>query len=208
MQNEEMMLAEALAFAAKKHEGQTRRNGTPYIYHPLTVAAMVKECGFGIPYQIVALLHDTLEDTDATEEEIAKFGSDILESVRLLTRRPGMDERIYVADILKNEMAAVVKNADKVHNLRDILSEGQVASIKYGKKADKYYRGLFSKALDDATDDALLWKKPDEKKVLPEILLKDMELYSARKEKMQKQILYCGRYRDDLPACNALRKAL
>lgn len=158
--NEHELFAKALAFAAEKHVNQKRRDGTPYIYHPLTVANLVKEAGYGIKYQIVAILHDTLEDTDATEEEIQIFGDDVLHSVKLLTRLPGMDEEKYIEEILNDHMAAVTKNADKIHNLWELAfidSAGQKRSEsaksfgkRYIEKSRKYYQGKFSSALDDS----------------------------------------------------------
>lgn len=154
------MFTKALIFAAQKHDGQTRRQGTPYIYHPIKVAKMVEEAGYGEKYQIVALLHDTLEDTNTTEEELKQFGEDVLEAVKLLTREKGMDEEIYVSKILENHLASVVKNADKIDNLYDSAFNGNPGDIrdkkdekwgrKYLDKAKKYYKGKFSPALDDA----------------------------------------------------------
>lgn len=155
--------SEALEFAARKHKEQTRNDGvTPYIYHPISVAELVKKTGFGIDYQIVAILHDTLEDTDATEDEIRYFGEDILEAVKLLTRAKGADENEYVAAILQNELASVVKNADKISNLWDSCFNGVVGekrtdeakafADRYIKKAEKFYQGKFSKAMDDSIE--------------------------------------------------------
>lgn len=155
--------SEALEFAARKHKEQTRNDGvTPYIFHPISVAELVKKTGFGIDYQIVAIIHDTLEDTDATEDEIRYFGVDILEAVKLLTRPDGADENEYVAAILQNELARVVKNADKICNLWDSCFNGVVGekrtdkaksfAERYIKKTEKFYQGKFSKAMDDAIE--------------------------------------------------------
>ena len=152
-------LSKAVAYAAKKHATQVRNEGTPYIYHPLAVAEMVKNMGFGLKYQITAVLHDTLEDTDATEEELRSlFGDEVTDAVVLLTRHHGEDEEKYVDRILKNHIAAVVKNADKINNLCESTFIGRTGEIrsedatafawKYLDKAVKYYRNRFSPALN------------------------------------------------------------
>ena len=77
----------ARAFASEKHQGQKRIGGDDYITHPIAVCELVKAQGYGEDYQIAALFHDLLEDTDATEEEILKYGNpEILEAVKLLTK--------------------------------------------------------------------------------------------------------------------------
>ena len=130
--------------------------------------------------QIVALLHDTLEDTDATEEDLRIFGEDVVHAVKLLTRAKRAGEEEYVKNVLSDPMAAVVKNADKISNLYDSAFSGIVGQVrsekakkfakKYVEKARKYYAHKFSPALDDAIEkvDALLedeyvrdWQTPN-----------------------------------------------
>ena len=160
---EQYLFNEAVAYAARKHVGQTRKDGTPYIYHPLKVAELVKEAGYDLKYQIAAVLHDTLEDTDATEDEIGKFGEDVLEAVRLVTRPEGMDEAEYVAKILENHMASAVKNADKIHNMIDLRTCGNPEWAKrYTQKVRKYYDGKFSAALDIVISDIVTERSDSE----------------------------------------------
>ena len=112
----------ALAFAAKKHEGQFRIGGLPYITHPVAVAGIVKEKGGDTDAVITALFHDLLEDTDATEEEILSFGNKkILHSVKLLTKQRNYVMKNYVEGIRKDGMAFLVKGADRLHNLRSAV---------------------------------------------------------------------------------------
>ncbi len=110
----------ALSFAEKKHNGQFRIGGAPYITHPVAVAEYLKEKGFNTDHQIAALFHDLLEDTDATEQELLEHGGneEIVHVVRLLTKPKDCNMREYVSKIRQNEMAFAVKNADRLHNLR------------------------------------------------------------------------------------------
>ena len=82
---------DALRFARQKHEGQLRDDGKPYFKHILDVIDILIEDGSGWEGKLlVAALHDTLEDTDATYEELCeKFGIDAAETVKLLTKFKG-----------------------------------------------------------------------------------------------------------------------
>ena len=158
--NKEEKLAKAIAFAAKKHANQKRKDGTPYIFHPLTVAELLKRYGYDIDYQVAGVLHDVLEDTDATDEEVKAFGEDVYKAVKLVTRPKGADEAEYVKNILANRMAAAVKNADKIHNMCDIVTtNNKNAIVNYAEKAEKYYEGRFSYALDIEIGKALYASK-------------------------------------------------
>lgn len=109
----------AIRFAAEKHKGQFRIGGDEYITHPMAVAEIVRQNGYGIDVQIAALFHDLLEDTDATENEILALSNEnVLEAVKLLTKQKGYVMESYVSAIRKNEMAFSVKGADRLHNLR------------------------------------------------------------------------------------------
>lgn len=144
------LFTKALIFAAEKHVGQCRQNGTPYIWHPIGVAKLVADAGYGIPYQIAALFHDTLEDTDATEKEIAEFGDDILHAVKLLTKRKGVSIQEYVNGVLTCQMATVVKNFDIIHNCNDAMNADVEWACRYLKKSKDSYYGKFSSSADNA----------------------------------------------------------
>ena len=109
----------AMELATKKHAGQVRMGGMPYIVHPVAVADIVNRWGYGVDYIIAAFFHDLLEDTDATDEEIRAIGGDaVLEAVHALTKTDGYVMSDYVAGIMANDIARVVKAADRLHNLR------------------------------------------------------------------------------------------
>lgn len=121
----------ALEFAAEKHAGQKRIGGDDYITHPMAVCEIVKAQGYGEAYQIAALFHDLLEDTNATEEEILRLGNqEILTAVKLLTKQKGYDMAEYIGAIKKDEIAFVVKAADRLHNLQCAL----VTSAEFKRK--------------------------------------------------------------------------
>lgn len=148
---EQELFEKALCFATEKHSGQTRQDGSPYIYHPIKVAEFLKDAGYDLRYQMAGLLHDVLEDTDATEDEVRFFGDDIFAAVKLVTRPAGVDENAYVTAILQNPMATAVKNADKIHNMTDIVTATDKQWAKnYVKKVKKHYAGKFTLALDAA----------------------------------------------------------
>ena len=122
----------ALDFATEKHKGQKRIGGDDYIMHPIAVCKMVKDKGFGEDYQITALFHDLLEDTDATVEEIVRLGNqEILQAVKILTKQKGYDMAKYICAIKSNDIARVVKAADRLHNLQCALITNTEFKRKY-----------------------------------------------------------------------------
>lgn len=147
---EEQMLVKALAYANEKHKDQKRKDGTPYIFHPVRVALLLKERGYDEKHQLVGLLHDTLEDTDATVEEIMEFGPEVAEAViRLSKNHAESIPEGYFKGILANPIAKAVKNADRLDNLNDAINSGNPAfMIKYLNESKQYFLGKFSDELD------------------------------------------------------------
>ena len=121
----------ALSFATEKHKGQKRIGGNDYITHPIAVCEKVKNLGYGEDYQITALFHDLLEDTNATEKEILSYGNDeVLNAVKLLTKQKGYDMQEYIDAIKRNKIALVVKGADRLHNLECAL----ITNVEFKRK--------------------------------------------------------------------------
>ncbi len=121
---------DAYEYAKAHHEGQLRKDGTPYITHPIEVAHLVAELGLDADSIMAALLHDTIEDTDATHEEVAKrFGAtvaDLVEGVTKLTRvkHTSVEEkqmenlRKMLMAMAKDIRVILIKICDRVHNIR------------------------------------------------------------------------------------------
>ena len=127
--NENVM--RALEYASQKHKGQKRIGGNDYISHPIAIYEMVKKQGYDEDFQITALFHDLLEDTNATEEEILFYGSqNVLTAVKVLTKEKGYDMKTYIDGIKANPIAFAVKSADRLHNLQCAL----VTSTEFKRK--------------------------------------------------------------------------
>jgi (p)ppGpp synthase/HD superfamily hydrolase len=114
------MYQQALMFIARKHAGQKRRNGNPYIIHPIRVSQEVHS----ITEKVVALLHDVVEDTDATFADIERlFGPEVCVAVEALTHRKGESYDDYIRRVKVNPISAAVKIADIADNLADSPSD-------------------------------------------------------------------------------------
>ncbi|MBR5230283.1 MAG: HD domain-containing protein, partial [Firmicutes bacterium] len=120
--------------------GQYRIGGARYITHPMEVAEILRDRGFSTEYQIAALFHDLLEDTDATEEMIELLGGHkVLEAVRLLTKEQGYSMRHYISRIKSNPIAFAVKGADRLNNLRCALAADEKFKRRYIKETEEWY---------------------------------------------------------------------
>lgn len=138
-----MNIEKCIEFMKQKHEGQKRKQGTPYYTHPLAVSNMLKENGFNEEYQIAGLFHDLLEDTDCTENEILELSNNnVLEAVKLLTKTKGYIMSEYVEKISQNSIAKMVKLADRIHNLSEAKSASKEFQIKYIKETEEWYINL------------------------------------------------------------------
>lgn len=138
-----LSLNEYIEYIKKKHDGQTRKQGTPYYLHPLEVCNILKENGFSEEYQITGLFHDLLEDTDTTYEEIKEISNDkIAEAVRLVTKEKGYNMQNYINRISKNEIAKMVKLADRLHNISEAHLASKEFQEKYVKETEDWYLDL------------------------------------------------------------------
>lgn len=128
----------AMMIAYKAHHGQTDYNGIPYIYHPIHLAEQMDD-EFSC---CVALLHDTVEDTAVTLEDLKKdFPPDITDAIALLTHCNDVDYFDYVRAIKDNPIAKKVKLADLAHNSdqsRCIGSDLPTERLEYWK--NKYQK--------------------------------------------------------------------
>ena len=130
--NDLKLLLKALEFSAKKHTNQRRRDidASPYINHPISLANILCNEAHVTDISVIcgALLHDTIEDTNTTPEEIAKeFGEDIRNIVMDVTddkslekadrKRKQIEHAAHISD-----KAKLVKLADKISNLRDVAN--------------------------------------------------------------------------------------
>ncbi|MFT4096494.1 MAG: bifunctional (p)ppGpp synthetase/guanosine-3',5'-bis(diphosphate) 3'-pyrophosphohydrolase [Rhodoblastus sp.] len=129
---DEDLLDRAYVYAMKAHGAQTRASGDPYFSHPLEVAAILTDLGLDDATIVAAVLHDTIEDTAATREEIERlFGAEIAQLVDGLTKIKKLDlvsKRAEQAENFRKLLLAIaddvrvllVKLADRLHNMRTL----------------------------------------------------------------------------------------
>ncbi|MCR4639664.1 bifunctional (p)ppGpp synthetase/guanosine-3',5'-bis(diphosphate) 3'-pyrophosphohydrolase [Ruminococcus sp.] len=122
----------AYEFAAKAHEGQVRSSGQPYITHPLAVAYTLLELGMDTDTICAALLHDVVEDTDATLDDLKKrFGQDVallVDGVTKLSKIPTSTKEEQQAENIRKILLAmsqdirvmIIKLSDRLHNMRTL----------------------------------------------------------------------------------------
>lgn len=131
------LIRRAYDYAEKKHFGQKRISGDDYILHPLNVALILTEISADAPCMAAALLHDTIEDSDTTKEEIEKlFGSEVALLVDGVTKLNKINftsdseasaayQRKILVGLSEDVRVIIIKLADRLHNMRtlDVMSE-------------------------------------------------------------------------------------
>src|SRR6266567_6162411 len=127
------LIKKAYVYSAKVHQGQLRKSAEPYLVHPLEVAGILAELRLDEASIVTGLLHDTIEDTLATKEEISElFGAEISELVDGVTKlsqftagntqeeKQAENFRKMVVAMAKDIRVLLVKLADRTHNMRTL----------------------------------------------------------------------------------------
>ena len=129
----------AYEIAKKAHLGQIDKAGEDYIKHPEKVASFVSSD----EEKAVAYLHDVIEDTELTLEDLREYGfsEEVLKAVDVITKKKGQDYQTYLNSVKENKLARVVKLADLRHNsdltrLIDITEKDRERKEKYQKAID------------------------------------------------------------------------
>ncbi len=148
------LIDRAVQYADDKHASQKRKDGSPYIIHPLAVAEIVAEMGLDMDSILGALLHDCIEDTDASHDDIAKlFGetvAELVEGVTKLTRANfSSTEQAQMENLRKMFMAmskdirvVLIKIADRLHNMRTMQYQSPEKQIKKCRETMDIYAPL------------------------------------------------------------------
>ena len=127
----------AMIIAYNAHYGQEDKSGVPYIFHPIHLAEQMEteeEC-------LVALLHDVIEDTWITVEQLqTEFSETVVEAVKLLTHDKSVDYMDYIRKIKDNPLAKKVKLADLRHNSDPTRMENPTE--KDIKRSEKYHKAI------------------------------------------------------------------
>jgi GTP diphosphokinase / guanosine-3',5'-bis(diphosphate) 3'-diphosphatase len=126
------LLRHAFEFSAKAHAGQLRHSGEPFLQHPLRVAEIITQLKLDVPSIVAGLLHDTLEDTNATVQEIQKsFGKEVARLVDGLTKiskiefksqedKQAENFRKMILFMAEDLRVVLIKLADRLHNMRTL----------------------------------------------------------------------------------------
>src|SRR5581483_903537 len=172
------LVRRAYAFSEQAHAGQTRQSGEPYLRHPLAVAGVLTSLRSDVPAIVAGLLHDTLEDTLATPEQLEQqFGKDIARLVDGVTKigkiqfrnyeeRQAENFRKMVLSMADDIRVVLIKLADRLHNMRTLehLSETKRQQIAqetleiYAPLANRLGIGWMKNELEDLCLKSL---KPD-----------------------------------------------
>lgn len=151
---DKMMLRRAFEMAAEAHKTMRRKSGEPYILHPLAVAKIcVEEIGLGIRSTICALLHDTVEDTDITLEDVQReFGPEIAKIVDGLTKistvmdantsQQAENFKKILLTLTDDPRVILIKLADRLHNMRTMDSMKREKQLKVSSETVYVYAPL------------------------------------------------------------------
>ena len=172
------LIKKAYVFSARAHQGQTRRSGEPYLVHPMEVAGILARMKLDVPSIVTALLHDTVEDTVATLEEVESlFGAEVshlvdgvtkLSKISFTTREEHQAEnfRKMIMAMAKDIRVILVKLADRVHNMRTLEHMPEMKQMSIAQETSDIYAPIANRLgiqemKIELEDMSLKWLKPD-----------------------------------------------
>jgi GTP pyrophosphokinase len=151
---DKMLIRTAFEMAVEAHKTMRRKSGEPYILHPLAVAKIcVEEIGLGVRSSICALLHDTVEDTDITLEDVQReFGAEIAKIVDGLTKistvmdtntsKQAENFKKILLTLTDDPRVILIKLADRLHNMRTLDSLKREKQLKIASETIYVYAPL------------------------------------------------------------------
>ena len=175
------MVRDAFDMAARSHEGTVRKSGEPYIFHPLEVAQIaVGELGLGPTSAVCALLHDVVEDTEVTLEDIEhRFGGEVAAIIDGLTKISTVFDNVDKEHSIQAEnfkkmlltlgedlRVILIKLCDRLHNMRTLSSVGEKTKLKIASETLYIYAPLahrlgLNAVKTEMEDLALKFTEPD-----------------------------------------------
>jgi len=145
------LIRKAYVYCAKVHQGQTRLSGEPYIIHPMEVAGLLADLKLDVPSIVTGFLHDTIEDTLATSEDIsAMFGSEVaalvdgvtkISKINFKTKEESQAEnfRKMLLAMAIDIRVILVKLADRLHNMRTLEFQDEVKQRRIARETMDIY---------------------------------------------------------------------
>ncbi len=212
-------IREAFDFAVAAHDGQKRKDGSPYVTHTIAAATIAAEMGLDDDAVIAALLHDVLEDTSVTDEELTqRFGGDVTELVEGVTKLTRVQystvEETQMENLRKMLLAMakdirviLIKLADRLHNMRTMEFQTPEKQLSKSRETMDIYAPIAHRlgvenVKDELEDLSLLYLDPvgyqeitsilDKRRAIMEQFLVDME--KRIEQRMADEGIHCKVY--------------
>ena len=199
------LIDDAIAYATEKHKNQKRKDGSPYIIHPLAVAEIVAEMQLDTDAILGAILHDCIEDTDVSHDDIARrYGDTVAELVEGVTKLTRVEfstsEQQQMENLRKMFMAmskdirvVLIKIADRLHNMRTMQYQTPAKQISKCRETMDIYAPLahrlgMQKMKWELEDIALRYLAPDSYASITDYLNSHKEQDEAFMNTIQKKI--------------------
>ena len=199
------LVLSAFDFAKERHAGQLRLSGEPYIIHPCHVANILLDLGMDAETVAAGFLHDVLEDTETTREEMAeRFGEGVttlVEGVTKLNKLQFKSKEQAQAENLRKMLLAmakdvrviIIKFADRLHNMRSLAYKSEEAQIAISKETMEIYAPLaarlgIAQVKGELEDLAMRYLYPKEYYELVDLISSKKEEREAFVEKVSEQL--------------------